>query len=80
MKCLLHGRRVPIIGNICMDQLMLDVSALDDVAEGDVVTLIGTQGDQRVSVDAMSRTAHTINNETLTRITARVPRFYIRKG
>lgn len=79
-EVLLQGRRVPIIGNICMDQLMLDVSALDDVAEGDVVTLIGTQGDQRVSVDAMSRAAHTINNETLTRITARVPRFYIRKG
>ena len=47
--------------------------------EGDVVTLIGTQGSERVSVDAMSRAAHTINNETLTRITARVPRIYIRK-
>ena len=67
-----------IIGNICMDQLMLDVSEIDDVKEGDVVTLIGEEGDERVSVDAISRFAHTINNETLTRITARVPRMYIK--
>ena len=79
-EVLLHGVRVPIIGNICMDQLMIDVSEVEDVQEGDVVTLIGTQGSERVSVDAMSRAAHTINNETLTRITARVPRIYIRKG
>ena len=79
-EVLLHGVRVPIIGNICMDQLMIDVSEVEDVQEGDVVTLIGTQGSERVSVDAMSHAAHTINNETLTRITARVPRIYIRKG
>ena len=77
---LLHGKRAPMVGCVCMDQLMIDVSEVEDVQEGDVVTLIGTQGSERVSVDAMSRAAHTINNETLTRITARVPRIYIRKG
>lgn len=77
---LVDGKRAPILGRICMDQLMIDVSEVEDVQEGDVVTLIGTQGSERVSVDAMSRAAHTINNETLTRITARVPRIYIRKG
>ncbi len=77
-EVLLHGKRVKIIGNICMDQLMLDVSEIGDVKEGDVVTLIGEEGDERVSVDAISRFAHTINNETLTRITARVPRMYIK--
>lgn len=49
-----------------MDQLMLDVTGIDDVKEGDVVVLIGEQGEERVSVDAMSRASHTINNETLT--------------
>ena len=79
-EVLVHGTRARILGRICMDQLMIDVSEVEDVQEGDVVTLIGTQGSERVSVDAMSRAAHTINNETLTRITARVPRIYIRKG
>ena len=49
---------------------------LEQVQEGDVVTLIGEDGEERVSVDAISRASHTINNETLTRITARVPRIY----
>lgn len=75
-EVLLHGKRVKIIGNICMDQLMLDVTALDEVHEGDVVTLIGEENGERVSVDAISRASHTINNETLTRISARVPRIY----
>ena len=76
IEVLLHGQRVKIIGNICMDQLMLDVTELEQVQEGDVVTLIGEDGEERVSVDAISRASHTINNETLTRITARVPRIY----
>ena len=76
IEVLLHGQWVKIIGNICMDQLMLDVTELEQVQEGDVVTLIGEDGEERASVDAISRASHTINNETLTRITARVPRIY----
>lgn len=76
IEVLLHGQRVKIIGNICMDQLMLDVTELEQVQEGDVVTLIGEDGEERASVDVISRASHTINNETLTRITARVPRIY----
>ena len=75
-EVLLHGKRVPIIGNLCMDQLMLDVSGIDDVKEGDVVTLIGEEGGEVVTVDAMSRASHTINNETLTRFSVRLPRIY----
>ena len=75
-EVLLHGKRVPIIGNLCMDQLMLDVSGLDDVKEGDIVTLIGEEGGEVVTVDAMSRASHTINNETLTRFSVRLPRIY----
>ena len=54
---LLHGRRVPIIGNICMDQMMVDITGLDGVSEGDVATLIGCDGDEVLSVDELSRLA-----------------------
>ena len=73
---LLHGRRVPIIGNICMDQMMVDITGLDGVSEGDVATLIGCDGDEVLSVDELSRLAHPINNETLCWISQRVPRIY----
>ena len=73
---LLHGKKAPIIGNICMDQMMIDVSEIDHVCEGDVATLIGRDQDQVITVDEISRLAHTINNETLCWISARVPRIY----
>lgn len=73
---LLHGKRVPIIGNICMDQMMVDVTEIEDVKEGDVATLFGEDGDEVLKVDELSRLAHTINNETLCWISARVPRIY----
>lgn len=79
-EVLLHGRRVKIIGNICMDQMMLDVTEEDDVKEGDIVTLIGEDGGAIASVDAMSRASHTINNETLTRFSVRLPRIYKKQG
>lgn len=77
-EVLLHGVRVPIIGNICMDQLMLDVSAVEQVQEGDVVVLIGQDEGECATVDAMSRAARTINNETLTALSVRLPRIYIK--
>ncbi len=73
---LLHGKRVPIIGNICMDQMMVDVSEIEHVCEGDVATLIGRDHNEIITVDEISRLAHTINNETLCWISARVPRIY----
>lgn len=78
MCVLVNGKRCPIVGNICMDQIMVDVSDVEDVKEGDVVTLIGKQGDERVTVDEWSRCVGTINNETFCRISSRVPRFYSR--
>lgn len=75
LEVLIRGHRVPIVGNICMDQCMADVTGYDDIEEGDIVTVIGTDGNETVTVDQISRLARSINNETLTRITARVPRF-----
>lgn len=78
LKVLIRGHKVPIIGNVCMDQCMADVTGLEDIVPGDVVTIIGQDGDQRVTVDEISRLSETINNETFCRITRRVPR--IMKG
>lgn len=73
---LIHGLRAEIIGNICMDQMMIDVTNIDHVKEGDVVTLFGRDGDAFLPIDELTRLAGTINNETLCWISARVPRIY----
>ena len=75
-QVLIHGQRATIIGNICMDQMMIDVTGIDDVQEGDVVTLFGTDQGNTLYVDELSRLAKTINNETFCWITSRVPRIY----
>lgn len=74
LEVLVHGKRCKIIGNICMDQCMVDVTDVKDVKAGDVVCIVGVQGDQKVTIDEISRKANTINNETLCGISARVPR------
>lgn len=76
LEVLLHGKRCEIIGNICMDQFMIDASEVDDVHTGDVVTIIGTQGIETIKIDELSRAANTINNESFCLISKRVPRFY----
>lgn len=73
LEVIINGQKAPVIGNICMDQCMVDVTGLD-VKAGDEVILAGKDKDLCVSIDQISRHAHTINNETLTRITARVSR------
>lgn len=75
-QVLIHGQRAPIVGNICMDQMMIDVTDIDDVKEGDVVTLFGVDHGAILTIDELSRLAGTINNETFCRISARVPRIY----
>ena len=79
LEVLIHEKRVPIIGNICMDQCMIDVSAVPDVKIGDEVCVIGRQGSETVKIDTISRLAKTINNETLSKITSRVDRLEKRK-
>lgn len=68
---------VPVIGRICMDQLMLDVTGLD-IHEGDIVTLFG--GDSPIGVDNLAGIVGTINYEIICDISARVQRRYIRGG
>lgn len=74
LEVLVNGVRCPQIGNVCMDQCMIDVTNVEEVKEGDVVCFVGVQNGQRVTIDEITRKAHTINNETLSALAARVPR------
>lgn len=71
---LIGGKRCAILGRVCMDQMMADVSDVPDVRVGDPVVLIGRQGDEFLGADEVARWADTISYEVLLAITARVPR------
>ncbi len=74
---LIRGQYAPIIGKICMDQFMVDVTEIDDISEGDTVTLIGTDGEHKISVEEVAELSHSFNYEYVCGISARVPRKYI---
>lgn len=74
LNVIVNGQYCPIIGNICMDQCMIDVTNVESIQEGDIVCIVGKQGECTVTIDEISRKANTINNETLSCITSRVPR------
>ncbi|MDS1029212.1 alanine racemase [Bacillota bacterium LX-D] len=74
---LVKGRRVPVVGRVCMDQLMLDVSDIPGVAEGDEVVLLGKQGEEVISAEELAKLIGTINYELVCMIRQRVPRKYI---
>lgn len=74
LEVIIGGKKAPIIGRICMDQCMVNIDGIEDVQAGDEVIVIGSAGGLSCTVDTISRKARTINNETLTRLTARVPR------
>lgn len=76
-KVLIKGKEANIIGNICMDQMIVDISDINNVNIGETVTLIGRDGDEFISVDRISEANNTINNETLTNISKRVSKIYI---
>jgi alanine racemase len=73
-EVLLHGQRVPIVGRVCMDYVMLDVTGLENVGRGDTVVLIGTQGNDAISTDEVAGWFGTINYEIVSTLLARVPR------
>jgi alanine racemase len=77
---LVRGQRVPFAGRICMDLVMLDVTDIDGVREGDEVVLIGTQAGAQQTADDLAAAYGTISYEVLTGIRRRVPRRYFRGG
>lgn len=74
LQVLIRGQRVPQIGTITMDQLMLDVSAFPDLQEGEVVTLLGEQGNEQISADDWAEKLNTISWEILCGFKHRLPR------
>lgn len=79
-SALVHGRRVPIVGRVCMDQTMLDVTEAMPVSVGDEVVLYGRQGDEAISVDEVARLLDTISYEVTCAVGRRVPRVYLEGG
>lgn len=77
-QALVGGIRVPIVGRICMDQLMLDVTELKNVTAGEIVTFIGQDGQNRITAEEVADACGTITNELLSRIGERTNRIYIR--
>lgn len=75
-KVLINGQYGTIIGNVCMDQTMVDVTNIDNVKEGDIVTLFGDDGDLYLPVNQLSKLSGTIIYETLSCIGSRVERVY----
>ncbi len=73
-EVLVRGQRAPVVGNVCMDMAMLDVTDIPGVHEGDEVVLIGRQGEEQISADDVARRLGTINYEVVTQILPRVPR------
>jgi alanine racemase len=73
---LVRGQRAAIVGAVCMDMLMIDATDIAGASVGDAVTLIGDDGDQRITVDDLARWAGTVSYEILCGISKRVPRVY----
>ena len=73
-EVLVHGHRAPVVGSICMDYAMLDVTDLEGVQRGDPVVLIGSQGGDQITAQDVARWLGTIHYEVIATILARVPR------
>ena len=77
---LIRGRRAPIIGRVCMDQFMVDVTQIEGVRELDKVTLIGQDGSERITMELLGELSGRFNYEFACCINKRVPRVYVKDG
>lgn len=77
---LIRGQKAPILGRVCMDQMMVDVSHIQGVKPGDSVTLVGTDGDETITVEQIAREADSFNYEFICGISRRTPRLYYQNG
>lgn len=75
---LIHGKKAPIVGRVCMDQTMVDITDIPDVKMEDVVTLIGRDGEERISVEDMADLSGSFNYEFVCDVGQRVKRIYLR--
>lgn len=77
-RMLVHGQYAPIVGRVCMDQTMIDVSHIPDVSVGDEVVLVGRQGERQVSVEELAGMSASFNYEFVCDVNRRVPRIFYR--
>ncbi len=77
---LVKGQKAPILGRICMDQFMIDVTGIPDVREGETVTLIGADKDSRITVEELSRLSGRFHYELVCDLGKRIPRIYTKGG
>jgi len=76
-RLLIHGRRVPIVGVVCMDQVMVDVTDIGGARPGDEAVLIGRQGPSEITAEEIADLIGTISYEVVCAISHRVPRVYV---
>jgi serine/alanine racemase len=74
--CILHGHKAPIIGRICMDLIVIDVSKIDSAIPGDIVTFIGRDGGEEIRCEDFAMMCGTISNDILCRLGERLQRIY----
>lgn len=79
-RMLVNGHFVPVIGRVCMDQLMVDVTDLPAVKRGDPVVIFGGQGGEYLSVDELAEKLGTVNYEITCMLSKRIPRVYVQDG
>lgn len=79
-RVLINGQYAPILGRVCMDQFMVDVTDIDGVQVGTTVTLVGRDKDNELSMEEVSGLAHSFNYELPCRVARRVPRTYYKGG
>lgn len=77
---LIHGQRAPILGRVCMDQLMVDVTHITNVKAGDRVTLAGKDGEESLTLEQLGELSGRFNYEFACGLSARVPRVYYKNG
>jgi alanine racemase len=76
-EVLIKGKRAKVVGMVCMDMIMIDVTEIPNIKIGDDVVIIGKQGDEQITVEELAKKAETIPYEILCRIGKRVPRVFI---
>ena len=77
---LVRGKKAPIVGRVCMDQMMVDVTDIENVTRADIVTLIGKDGDAEITVEEIAALAGTFNYEFVCDLGKRIPRSYYLNG
>ncbi|MBN1051929.1 alanine racemase [Clostridium botulinum] len=79
-KVIINGKFAPIIGRICMDQCMIDVTDIDDIHVGDEVIILGEDGNLKLTANDLAKSMGTINYEILCMLKYRIPRVYMKNG